>query len=60
MGGGSLCGLWVRHRKQTVDLVVLECPNHRPSHGLHGLIVLADEHGLMVLADEHGLMVLAE
>jgi len=29
--------------KQTVDHVVLQCPIHRPPHGLHGLTVLDDE-----------------
>ena len=29
--------------EQTVDHVVLECPIHRPPHGLHGLTVLDDE-----------------
>jgi len=29
--------------KQTVDHVILHCPIHRPSHGLHGLTVLDDE-----------------
>ena len=29
--------------EQTVDHVVLQCPIHRPSHGLHGLTVLDDE-----------------
>ena len=29
--------------EQTVDHVVLQCPMHRPSHGLHGLTVLDDE-----------------
>jgi len=28
---------------QTVDHVVLQCPIHRPPHGLHGLTVLDDE-----------------
>ena len=28
--------------EQTVDHVVLECPIHRPPHGLHGLTVLGD------------------
>ena len=29
--------------EQTVDHVVLQCPIHRPSHGLHDLTVLNDE-----------------
>ena len=29
--------------EQTVDYVVLQCPIHRPHHGLHGLTVLDDE-----------------
>ena len=29
--------------KQTVDHVVLQCPIHRPPHGLHGLTVLDDK-----------------
>ena len=29
--------------EQTVNNVVLQCPIHRPSHGLHGLTVLDDE-----------------
>jgi len=29
--------------EQTVDHVVLQCPIHRPPHGLHGLMVLDDE-----------------
>jgi len=29
--------------EQTVDHVVLQCPIHRPPHGLHGLAVLDDE-----------------
>ena len=29
--------------EQTVDHVVLQCPIHRPQHGLHGLMVLDDE-----------------
>jgi len=29
--------------EQTVDPVVLQCPIHRPPHGLHGLTVLDDE-----------------
>ena len=29
--------------KQTVDHVVLQCPIHRPPHGLHGQMVLDDE-----------------
>jgi len=29
--------------EQTVDHVVLQCPIHRPSRGLHGLMVLDDE-----------------
>ena len=29
--------------EQTVDHVVLQCPIHRPPHGLHGLMVLNDE-----------------
>ena len=29
--------------EQTVDHVVLECPFHRPPHGLHVLTVLDDE-----------------
>jgi len=28
--------------EQTVDHVVLQCPIHRPPHGLHGLTVLDD------------------
>jgi len=33
------CGV----EEQTVDHVVLQCPFHRPPHGLHGLMVLDDE-----------------
>jgi len=29
--------------EQTVDHVVLQCPIHRPPHGLHGLTVLDDK-----------------
>jgi len=29
--------------EQTVDLVVLQCPIHRPPHQLHGLTVLDEE-----------------
>jgi len=29
--------------EQTVDHVVLQCPIHRPPHGLHGLTVLNHE-----------------
>jgi len=29
--------------EQTVNNVVLQCPIHRPPHGLHGLTVLGDE-----------------
>jgi len=29
--------------EQIVDHVVLQCPIHRPPHGLHGLTVLDDE-----------------
>jgi len=29
--------------EQTVDHVFLQCPTHRPPHGLHGLTVLDDE-----------------
>jgi len=29
--------------EQTVDHVVLQCPIHRPPHGLHSLTVLDDE-----------------
>jgi len=29
--------------EQTVNHVVLQCPIHRPTHGLHGLTVLDDE-----------------
>jgi len=29
--------------EQTVDYVILQCPIHRPPHGLHGLTVLDDE-----------------
>jgi len=29
--------------EQTVDHVVLQCPIHRPPHGLHGLTVMDDE-----------------
>jgi len=29
--------------EQTVDHVVLQCPIHRPPHGLHGLTVLDNE-----------------
>jgi len=29
--------------EQTVDHVALQCPTHRPPHGLHGLTVLDDE-----------------
>ena len=30
-------------KEQTADHVVLQCPIHRPPHGLHGLTVLDDE-----------------
>ena len=33
------CGV----EEQTVDHVVIQCPIHRPPHGLHGLTVLDDE-----------------
>jgi len=42
MGYGLLCGLECG-AEQTVDHVVLQCPIHRPLHGLHGLTVLDDE-----------------
>jgi len=29
--------------EQTVDHIVIQCPIHRPPHGLHGLTVLDDE-----------------
>jgi len=29
--------------EQTVDHVVLQCPTHRPPHGLHGLTFVDDE-----------------
>jgi len=29
--------------EQTVDHVVLQCPIHRPPHGLYGLTVLDDK-----------------
>ena len=29
--------------EQTADYVVLQCPIHRPPHGVHGLTVLDDE-----------------
>ena len=29
--------------KQTINHVLLQCPIHRPFHGLHGLTVLDDE-----------------
>jgi len=29
--------------EQTIDHIVLQCPIHRPPHGLHGLTVLDDE-----------------
>jgi len=35
----SECGA----KEQTVDHVVLQCPIHRPPHGLHGLMVLDDK-----------------
>ena len=38
-----LHGLWVRLRRTTYDHVVLQCPIHRPPHGLHDLTVLDDE-----------------
>jgi len=34
--------------KQTVYHVVLQCPIHRPPHGLHGLAVLDDENRMAV------------
>jgi len=34
-------------KEQTVDLVVLQCPIHRPPHGLHELTVLDDETNRM-------------
>ena len=37
--GSCKCGA----EEQTVDHVVLQCPIHRPPHGLHGLTVLHDE-----------------
>jgi len=30
-------------KEQTVDHVALQCPRHRPPHGIHGLKVLDDE-----------------
>jgi len=43
-------GIWIPSaaykdgaEEQTVDHVVLQCPIHRPSHGLHGLTVMDDE-----------------
>jgi len=43
-------GVWLPLRpdecgaeEQTVDHVVLQCPIHRPPHGLHPLTVLDDE-----------------
>jgi len=40
--------------EQTVDRVVLQCPIHRPLHGLHGLTVLDDEtiEGLVNICPE--------
>jgi len=29
--------------EQTVNNVILRCPNHQPPHGLHSLTVLDDE-----------------
>jgi len=29
--------------EQTVDHIVVQCPIHRPPHGMHGLTVLDDE-----------------
>jgi len=39
--GSVACGCGAE--EQTVDHVVLQCPIHRPPHGLHDLTVLDDE-----------------
>ena len=41
MASSAACECGVE--EQTVDHVVLQCPIHRPPHGLHGLTVLDDE-----------------
>ena len=41
--GYGLCGFESGVEEQTVDHVVLQCPIHRPPHGLHGLTVQDDE-----------------
>jgi len=41
MASSAACECGVE--EQTVDHVVLQCPIHRPLHGLHGLTVLVDE-----------------
>ena len=41
MASSSACECGAK--EQTVDHIVLQCPIHRPLHGLHGLTVLEDE-----------------
>jgi len=43
MGSTSSAACECGAEEQTVDRVVLQCPIHRPPHGLHGLAVLDDE-----------------
>jgi len=42
IGHGRFCGLR-RAADQTFDHVVLQCPIHQSTHGLHCLTVLDDE-----------------
>ena len=42
--------------EQTVDHVVLQCPIHRPPHGLHGLTVLDDENRMAAQHLPRGLV----
>jgi len=39
----AACELAQKNKPSTMLSVVLQCPIHRPSHGLHGLTVLDDE-----------------
>jgi len=43
MGMASSAACDCGAEEQTVDHVVLQCPIHRPPHGLHGLTVLDDK-----------------
>jgi len=44
MGYGPHCGQGeCGGEEQTVDHIVLQCPIHRPPHGLHFLTLLDDE-----------------